>query len=393
VRAKERTAGDGAAGAARLSMAANAALIAMKIAVGVLSGSISIISEAIHSTIDLVASAIAYLSILLARKPADQDHSYGHEKIENVSGVVEAALIFLAAVLIVVEAVRKLIDYQSVDHIELGVLVMLVSGLVNILITVRLYKIARAERSVALEADALHHKTDIYSSMGVALGLAAILLVKRFLDAPWIVYLDPAVAILIAVFILKEAWEMIRTAFGPLIDESLEAKELERLEALVASYEGVAMHAVRSRRSGKTKYIDFHLSVDETMSVRQAHELCDEIERAIGKELSGSSVLIHVEPVLARGRERARESGSPLTKDDILVRLSEIGREAAGYEVGPHHLHIFDGGGWTELTFHINLKARTSVEEAHRVATAIERAVADRLGFAATIHVEPAKER
>jgi divalent metal cation (Fe/Co/Zn/Cd) transporter len=180
---------------------------------------------------------------------------------------------------------------------------------------------------------------------------------------------------------------MLRVAFGPLIDESLSAADLAILEARVSLYPKVSMHSVRSRRSGRTKYIDFHLSVPETMNVKQSHELCDEIERALEKELSNANVLIHIEPAIAVGSE----GGAPVTKDELLLRLIEIGREVAGYDVRPHHLHLFDGESWTEITFHIDVDAKATVAEAHSIASALETRVKELLGFEATVHVEPRK--
>jgi cation diffusion facilitator family transporter len=195
---------------ARLSIASNTVLIAMKLAVGLMSGAVSIVSEAIHSFMDLAAAIMAAFSIRVAGKPADAEHPYGHGKVENVSGVLEALLIFAAAVIIVVEAVKKLLSHEGVDRIELGIAVMLVSGIVNLFVSRMLYKVARAEDSVALEADALHLKTDVYSAFGVAGGLILLEIARLAFNAPWAFMLDPIIAIVVAVFILKEAWEMPR---------------------------------------------------------------------------------------------------------------------------------------------------------------------------------------
>ena len=187
-----------AARMARLSILSNTVLILMKLAVGILSGAVSIISEAIHSLMDLAAAVMAFFSIRIAQRPADTEHPYGHEKVENVSGVIEAVLIFVAAALIVVEAVKKLIHREPVAHLELGVAVMAVSGIVNTIVSRILYRVSRQEQSVALEADALHLKTDVYSSLGVAVGLLLIVVLNRVFHLSWAYYLDPVVAIVIA---------------------------------------------------------------------------------------------------------------------------------------------------------------------------------------------------
>jgi len=296
-----------AARTARLSILSNTILIAMKLAVGLASGSVSIISEAIHSFMDLFAAVMAFFSIRLARRPADERHPYGHEKIENVSGVVEAILIFAAVCLIVTEAVRRLLHNEPVQRLELGLLVMVASGLVNAVVSRKLYRVAAEERSVALEADALHLKTDVYSSLGVAAGLLVIVALERLAGISWASYLDPIVAIAIAIVILKESWSMLRKAFGPLVDTSLAPQEVAAIEACVKGYHDVGIHSLRTRSAGGKKHIDFHLSVSESISVRQSHDICDAIERDLKRLIPNASVLIHVEP-RPSGREKASKA-------------------------------------------------------------------------------------
>jgi cation diffusion facilitator family transporter len=182
---------------------------------------------------------------------------------------------------------------------------MVVSGLVNIVVSRRLYHVAAEERSVALEADALHLKTDVYSSLGVAAGLLIIVALQRVFHLSWASSLDPVVAIVIALFILREAWGMLRKAFGPLLDASIAPDELAAIEASVARHPNASLHSVRTRRAGGKKHIDFHLSVPESMSVKESHQLCDIIERDLEKRLSNTSVLIHIEPAQARGGSRS----------------------------------------------------------------------------------------
>ncbi|HET6449990.1 MAG TPA: cation diffusion facilitator family transporter [Spirochaetia bacterium] len=285
-----------AARMARLSVLSNALLIAMKLAVGILGGSVSIISEAIHSFMDLAAAIMAFFSIRIARRPADTVHPYGHEKVENVSGVIESALIFAAAVFIIVEAVRRVLHPQPVERLELGVAVMAVSGIVNAVVSRILSRVARQERSVALEADAVHLRTDVYSSAGVAGGLLLIVVLGRTWHLGWAYYLDPAVAIGISAVILVEAVRMLRTAFAPLLDTSISAEELAVVESSVARHPEAALHSMRTRRAGGTTHIDFHLTVPAGMSVQESHDLCDAIERDLEQRLSNTSVLIHIEP-------------------------------------------------------------------------------------------------
>jgi cation diffusion facilitator family transporter len=285
-----------AAKTARLSIASNSLLIAMKLAVGITSGAVSIISEAIHSLMDLIAAIMAAFSIRVASKPADEEHPYGHGKVENVSGVVEALLVFAAAAIIVVEASKKLLSHEGVESVGLGILVMGISGAVNFFVSRHLYKVAREEESVALEADALHLKTDVYSALGVGAGLGLLELFRVVFKAPWAFILDPLIAIVVAILILREAWEMLRKAFEPLIDAGLSESELELIRERVARRSGLSAHDLRSRRSGKTKYVDFHLELAPETSVAEADKICDELEAEIEGELRNTDVTIHVEP-------------------------------------------------------------------------------------------------
>jgi divalent metal cation (Fe/Co/Zn/Cd) transporter len=266
---------------------------------------------------------------------------------------------------------------------------MIVSGIVNILVSRRLYKVAREESSVALAADALHLKTDVYSSLGVGAGLLVIVLLQSVFAVPWAESLDPIIALCIALFIVKEAWEMVRRAVGPLLDASLPPEDLAVIEAVVAARPGVSMHDARTRMSGKTRYIDFHLEVPEDMSVKESHELCDEIERELERKLKSASVLIHTEPRMAL-RGGGKDGRAPaMSKDELFERVVEISREAAGYDPSPHHLHVFGSGLSKELTFHVTVAPGTSLEDAHALASAIESKVEASLGVEATVHIEP----
>jgi cation diffusion facilitator family transporter len=192
--------------------------------------------------------------------------------------------------------VRKLISREPIDHLELGVAVMAVSGLVNAVVSRILYRVARQEQSIALEADALHLKTDVYSSWGVALGLLLIVALTRLFHAAWATILDPLVAMGIALIVLSEAWRMMRKAFSPLMDTSISTEELAVIESSVARHPDAAIHSVRTRRAGRMKHIDFHLTVPARMSVQESHAMCDSIERYLERRLSNTSVLIHIEP-------------------------------------------------------------------------------------------------
>ena len=274
---------------ARLSVISNTLLIFLKLAAGIISGSVSIISEAIHSSMDLIAALVAFFSVRVSDNPPDSRHPYGHGKFENISGVIEAVLIFVAAIWIIIEAVRKFFgESGELESVPVGIAVMLVSAAVNIYVSGKLYAVARETGSVALEADALHLKTDIYTSAGVAVGLALILLTG-------IKWLDPAIAILVAVFILIEAYRLLARAFAPLLDTAWSEKEIDELEQILTTM-GVNFHDVRTRIAGNYRFLDIHIQIPEDESVGNAHQYCDRIENELTGKYENLTVTIHVEP-------------------------------------------------------------------------------------------------
>jgi cation diffusion facilitator family transporter len=275
---------------ARLSILSNTLLIILKLTVGLISGSVSIISEAIHSSMDLLAAVIAFLSVRVSDNPPDSRHPYGHGKIENISGVIEALLIFVAAIWIIVEAVKKLLGEKiELESIALGSLVMLISAIVNMIVSRRLYKVARETNSVALEADALHLKTDVYTSLGVAAGLGLILVTG-------INWLDPVIAILVALFIIKESYNLLKRAFTPLLDTAWGDEEIKELEKTLDRLD-VCYHDLRTRVAGNYRFIEFHIQIPENESVGNSHKYCDKIENELTSNYKNLSVTIHVEPI------------------------------------------------------------------------------------------------
>lgn len=276
---------------AALSILSNAALIILKIVAGVLSGSVSILSEAIHSSMDLVASLIAFFSVKYSSKPADKDHPYGHGKIENISGVIEGLLIFVAAILIMIEAAKKIIYPSEIKQTTVAISVMVIAAVANFFVSRMIYRVAKEEDSIALEADALHLKTDIYTSLGVGVGILLIQLTGVKL-------LDPIVAILVACLIIREAWELVSTAFKPLLDGKLSDEEEEKILQILNKYSGkiIDFHDLRTRRAGNVKFIDFHITVNKRLTVEESHHICDLIEKDIGEQIVNTNVTIHIEP-------------------------------------------------------------------------------------------------
>jgi len=282
----------GKARAAWFSIAANAVLIVFKLLVGLLTGSIGIISEAVHSTTDLVAAAIALISVREASRPADPRHRYGHEKVENLSALIEGGIIFAAAIVILVEAIGHLVSGETLDHVWLGVAVMLVSAAVNGGSALYIYRTARRTASPALEADAAHHLTDIYTSLGVAGGLV-------LAQTTGHTVFDPLLAIVVALLIIWTAWGIVSPSTRVLLDEALPDDELDIVRTTVAEHRGeliLGYHKLRARHAGARHLIDLHVTVPGNMTVSRAHEIAEHIESDIAERLPNTEVLVHIEP-------------------------------------------------------------------------------------------------
>ena len=277
--------------AARLSIVSNSALVLLKLFIGILMGSVAVLSEAIHSGLDLFASMIAYYAVGKAGKPADERHPYGHGKWENVSGVVEAVLIFAAAAYIIYEAALRLSKGSEIEHLGWGTAVMAASALVNWFVSRYLFRVSQKTGSVALEADAWHLRADVYTSVGVLLGLGLIAITK-------ITIFDSIAAIAVALLIIKSSIELTMSAMGDIFDVRLPAEDEAKIRDVLARHEGdcIGFHRLRSRKSGSMKFIDLHLVVPRKWSIEEAHQLSDRIEDEIRQSMPNTQVIIHVDP-------------------------------------------------------------------------------------------------
>jgi cation diffusion facilitator family transporter len=309
--------------AAALSVGSNASLVVMKLAVGLLSGSVSIVSEAIHSANDLLAAVIAYFSVRTSDKAADSEHPYGHGKIEGISGAIEAALIVVAAVWIIVEAWKKILHGGEVEHLGLGTAVMAVSAGVNVFVSRHLFAVAKREDSLALEADAHHLSTDVITSLGVAVGLAVVWAWRTFTGGSTALdVVDPVVAILVALFILKIGIDLTRNAVGHLMDQRLPDAELKTVEAILDRQPAVLeWHELRTRKSGSRRYVDVHVTMRGDASLVESHGVAQAIEEEIARTLAPASAVVHVDPldVLPPARAekaRARSATTPSHGDN-----------------------------------------------------------------------------
>lgn len=282
---------------ALLSVASNSVLVALKLAIGIVIGSVAVLSEAIHSGIDLVAAGVALFAVRTSSKPADEKHPFGHGKIENISGTFEAWLIFLAAIWIIYEAVHKLINPTPIETASLGVGVMLASALVNIIVSQQLFKVGKQTESIALQADAWHLRTDVYTSAGIMVGLAIIWWGARFVPQYNLNWIDPLCAIAVAFLIAKAAYDLTKVSAQDLMDANLPAEEAFMRE-LIRSYHPTirGFHYLRTRKAGHLRFVEFHIQVDSQMTVDDSHRLAQELTRKFKQDFPNSTVTIHIEP-------------------------------------------------------------------------------------------------
>jgi len=275
---------------ARLSVVSNTLLVVLKLVVGVFTGAVSIISEAAHSAVDLIAALVAYVAVKKSSQPPDSQHAYGHGKIENLSAAFEAVLIVMAALWIVYESVQKINSPHIPEYLEYGLLIMAISMIVNYWVSSKLYDVAKSTGSHALEADALHLRADIWTSAGVFIGLVII----RITGLYW---LDPIIAIAVALVVFKAGFSMTMKSVYELTDVSLPEEEAAAIRDIVKTHPAVmAFHQLRTRRSGSNRQIDMHLVLQKDMNLAKAHAVCDEIEAKIKSQFSPCDVVIHLEP-------------------------------------------------------------------------------------------------
>jgi cation diffusion facilitator family transporter len=290
-------------GAAALSIASNSLLIAIKLAAGAITGSIAILTEAVHSFIDLVASVVAFVSVRKADEPADADHPYGHEKVESLAATIEGLLILVGAGIIIYEATHRLVAGASVDRLGVGIAVMGFSVIANLVVSTVLSRQAKLHESPALEGDAAHLRTDALTSLGVLFGLG---LVEVTGNAAF----DSITALAVAAAIVVAGIRIVRRSSGVLVDETLPDEELDRIEAAIADArtpEVAGYHKLRARRAGSRRYIDLHVQYRSGTSLERAHELAHAMRDEIEATIPHAEVMIHAEPETSlRDPKRAR---------------------------------------------------------------------------------------
>ena len=276
-----------------ISIISNVILTLLKIIAGYFSGSISIISEAIHSLSDVFASVLTFFSVLKSSKPADDDHPYGHGKYEDMSGFIEGLLIVFASFYIIYEALNKVLSNNIMQtENNLGIIVMFVAVLANISVSNILFKTAKESNSISLYADAQHLRTDVYSSLGVLGGLILIKITGYYI-------LDSIIAILIALFIFKTGYNISKKAFANLLDHSLEDSDIEKIKEIIKQFPDTKLkeNGIKTRQTGPSIDIDLILQFDGDTTINTCHKICDEIEVLIRQTFGNCQISIHSEPV------------------------------------------------------------------------------------------------
>ena len=278
--------------AALVSIVSNVTLIALKIVAGVITGSVAILTEALHSSVDLVASIVAFVSVRKADQPPDPEHPFGHEKFENLAAAFEGVLILVGAIVIVYESSTRLVEGSDVDDIGIGIAIIAVTIVANLVVSAFIARRARETQSPALEGDAAHLRTDAATSVAVVAGLALV-------EATGATWLDPAVALLVAVAIVVAGVRLVSRSSRVLVDETLPPEELAAIRETVVAFgpRGVAgFHKLRARHAGSHHHVDMHVQFRAGMSLEDAHATAHALQDAIAARLDGAHVLIHLEP-------------------------------------------------------------------------------------------------
>lgn len=289
-----------------LSIAAAIATIFLKASAYYITGSVGLLSDALESVVNLGAALMALAMITVASRPADEMHAFGHNKAEYFSSGFEGMLIVLAAVTIVWTAVPRLITPQPLEQIGAGLAVSVLAALVNYAVARCLLKAAKQYRSITLEADARHLLTDVWTSVGVILGIAVVFFtgLNRF---------DPLIAIAVAINILWTGFYLLRRSVLGLLDTTLPVADQEAIKQVLVRYEGegIRFHALRTRYAGRRSFISVHVLVPGDWTVQRGHDLMEQVEREIRNAIPGATVFTHVEPI-----------GDPLAWEDTLLDRS-----------------------------------------------------------------------
>jgi cation diffusion facilitator family transporter len=276
-----------------LSIAAALITIGLKMWAYFVTESVGLLSDALESLVNLAAAVVALIVLIIAARPPDDDHAYGHSKAEYFSGGVEGALILMAALTIGYAAITRLINPQPLEAIGLGLAISVVASLINLFVAHVLFRAGKQHRSITLEADAHHLMTDVWTSVGVIVGVALVALTG------W-QRLDPIIALIVAGNIVWSGWRLLQRSALGLIDTALPADELQAVQRVLDGYctrERLAYHALRTRQAGARRFVSVHVLVPGDWTVQRGHHLLEQIERDVITALPGSTVFTHLEPI------------------------------------------------------------------------------------------------
>jgi cation diffusion facilitator family transporter len=360
--------------AALESVASSLLLVAMKVFLAIATGSLGILSEALHSSLDLVSTVITYLSVRIADKPADADHQFGHAKVENFSSLVVTGLLVVASLYIIWEAFQRML-FREV-HIEPSLLALVILGLTIMVDVVRsraLNRVASKYKSEALEADALHFSTDIWSTVVVMLGIAVVWAGERF-GLEWLRFADPVAALMVSGLIIWVGGQLGRRSLDALLDAAPSGLQ-QRIAGAVNQLEGVlATERIRVRRAGNHHFVDITISVPRTHTFEQVHAVSDAVEKRI-QQMVPADVMVHMEP-RAHSGERLFD----------VVRAIAQRNALAIHELSAHQMdgHLF-------LDLHLEVDENLTLRAAHRYATLLEESILRETNGVGgvNIHIEP----
>jgi cation diffusion facilitator family transporter len=281
---------------AAVSLFVTACLLVLKLTLGLLSGSIAVLSDAVDSGTDLVGGAAALLSIRISRIPEDEEHPYGHGKVEGISASVAATIVAVGGGLVTYQAVRRLIEGSPEIHVGVGLIAMSVAAVANVVTSLFMRREAKRSQSMALRAEATHLQTNIVQALAIIGGLLLVELTGKR-------YFDSLTALVLAAYMAWAAYGMVRIALGEVMDAALPPEDMRAIQAALAQHAGEirGYHRLRTRRSGATRHIDMHLLFDASRTVHEVHEVSDHVSDEIHRRLPGSIVVIHVEPEDAQG--------------------------------------------------------------------------------------------
>jgi cation diffusion facilitator family transporter len=275
-----------------IAIAAAVVTIGLKGAAWLITGSVGLLADAAESLVNLAAAFVALIVIRWAGQPADEDHAYGHDKADYLSAGAEGTMIIVAAIVIGVSAVERLINPVALDSVGIGLAVTGVATVINLVVARTLIKVGRAETSMTLQADGRHLMTDVFTSVGVILGVALVAITG-------IERLDPIIALIVAVNIVATGVVLVRSALSGLLDKALEPGEIDEIEKVLDRYreQGISFHALRTRRAAHRAFISIHVLVHGDWTVKRGHDTAEQIERDLRELFEVATVFTHLEPI------------------------------------------------------------------------------------------------